>query len=124
MMVPPTRFREYDSNLLILLAPDLCEWLPKNHTAYFILDVVGKLDLSSIYRSNDGLQGGQPPYDPRIMVGLLLLPYCEALQDRVSVFAMWPQAKIGHIMNPQNLLRYTADHPLRIPEIATRTNRE
>ena len=78
-MDTPTRFREYAPNQLMLLPPDLRDWLPKHHVAYFILDVVGELDLSSIYGSYDGSQGGQPPYDPRMMVGLLLLAYCEGI---------------------------------------------
>ena len=52
---------------------------PKQHKAYFILDIVRQLDLSSIYGSYDGSKGRQPPYDPRMMVGLLLFAYCEGI---------------------------------------------
>ena len=31
----------------MLLPPDLRDWLPRHHVAYFILDVVGELDLST-----------------------------------------------------------------------------
>ena len=36
-MDTPGRFRAYTPNQLMLLPPDLRDWLPKNHTAYFIL---------------------------------------------------------------------------------------
>ncbi len=49
-----TRFREYDPDQLLLLPADLRAWLPSNHVAYFILDLVRDLDLSSFYESYDG----------------------------------------------------------------------
>lgn len=78
-MDTPTRFRAYHPEQLMLLPPDLRDWLPKGHKAYFILDIVGELDLCSIYGSYDGSKGGQPAYDPRMMVGLLLYAYCEGI---------------------------------------------
>ena len=75
-MKEPTRFREYVPEQLLLLPPDMREWLPEDHLAYFIMDVVDTLDLSAIYGGYDGRRGGQPPYDPRMMVGLVLYSYC------------------------------------------------
>ena len=71
-----TRFRSYAVEQLLLLPPDLREWLPEGHLAYFLVDVVQELDLSEIYASYDGSQGGRPGFDPRLMVGLLLYGYC------------------------------------------------
>ncbi|HEX5719918.1 MAG TPA: IS1182 family transposase [Thermoanaerobaculia bacterium] len=71
-----TRFRSYAPDQLLLLPPDLREWLPEGHLAYFLLDVIGELDLSEIYSSYDGTRGGQPGFDPRLMLGLLLYGYC------------------------------------------------
>ena len=61
---------------MLLLPPSMRDWLPEDHLAYFILDVVGELDLSKVYAAYDGTQGGQPPFEPRMMVGLLLYAYC------------------------------------------------
>ena len=71
-----TRFRPYEPDQLLLLPADMKDWLPEDDLVYFLLDVVGQLDLSPIYQSYDGSQGGQPPYDPRMMVHLLLYGYC------------------------------------------------
>lgn len=71
-----TRFRPYDPGQMLLLPPNLRQWLPDDHLAYFITDVVGELDLSEIYLAYNGTRGGQPPFDPRMMVGLLLYAYC------------------------------------------------
>jgi transposase len=74
-----TRFRSYAPDQLLLLPPDLREWLPEGHAAYFILDVLGELDLSEIYASYDSSKGGRPGFDPRLMTGLLLYGYCQGL---------------------------------------------
>jgi transposase len=74
-----TRFRSYAPDQLLLLPPDLREWLPEGHAPYFILDVLGELDLSEIYASYDSSKGGRPGFDPRLMAGLLLYGYCQGV---------------------------------------------
>jgi transposase len=74
-----TRFRSYAPDQLLLLPPDLREWLPEGHAAYFILDVLDELDLSEIYASYDGSKGGRPGFDPRLLTGLLLYGYCQGV---------------------------------------------
>ncbi len=69
-------FRPFDIDQPLLLPPDLRDWLPEDHLARFLLDVVQELDLSEIradYERGDGR--GRPPYHPRMMVGLLLYAY-------------------------------------------------
>jgi transposase len=51
------------------------EWLPKDHLAYFILDVVEQLDLRGIYAYYEREERGYPPHHPKMMVGLLLYGY-------------------------------------------------
>jgi transposase len=59
-----------------LLPPDLRDWLPTDHLAWFILDVVGQVDMEPFYRvhRNDG--HGHPAYDPKTLLGVLLYGYC------------------------------------------------
>ncbi len=71
-----TRFKPYTPGQLLLLPPDMRDWLPEDDLAYFIMDVVGQVDLSDIYISYDGSKGGQPPFDPEMMTSLLLYAYC------------------------------------------------
>jgi transposase len=71
----PKTFRPYDLDQRLLLPPDLRDWLPADHLALFIADVVGELDLSAIVGVyEDG--PGQPPYHPAMMVTVLLYAYC------------------------------------------------
>jgi transposase len=52
------------------------EWLPGDHLAYFISDVVDNLDLSAITERYTGGERGYPPYHPAMMVKVLLYTYC------------------------------------------------
>jgi transposase len=69
------RFRDYDQSQSFLLPPSLEDWLPEDHEARFISDVVeDMLDLSVIYDSYTEAVGA-PPYDPKMMCKLLLFAY-------------------------------------------------
>src|SRR5713226_8346921 len=69
-------YRAYLPDQEFLLPPSLRDWLPENHLAYFVSDVVDNLDVSAM----DGVDGeehrGQPPYDPRLLTKLLVYGYC------------------------------------------------
>jgi transposase len=70
-------FRPYDLSQLLLLPPDLRQWLPDDHLALYVNDIVEQLDLSAILkRYEEGDARGQPPYHPQMMVKLLLYGYC------------------------------------------------
>jgi len=70
-------FRPYDMGQLLLLPPDLRQWLPDDHLALYVSDIVDQLDLSAILKPyEEGDARGQPPYHPQMMVKLLLYGYC------------------------------------------------
>ena len=60
----------------LLLPPSLQDWLPENHLAYCVSDVVDQLDLSAIESVYEEEDRGQPPYHPRMMVKILVYSYC------------------------------------------------
>ena len=66
----------YDPEQQLLLPAALQEWLPPDHLAYFISDVVDQLDLSAITARYEEERRGGPPYHPRMMVKVLLYGYC------------------------------------------------
>ena len=66
----------YDPDQQLLLPAALQEWLPPDHLAYFISDVVDQLDLSAITARYERETRGGPPYHPRMMVKVLLYGYC------------------------------------------------
>lgn len=68
------RFRSYDQAQQFLLPPSLDDWLPEDDEARFVSDVVDDLDLTGVYASYESRRGG-PPYDPAMMVKVLLYAY-------------------------------------------------
>lgn len=69
-------FRPWQPRQRYLLPPSPQDWLPEGHLAYFILDVVGELDLSEITSEYEKERRGYPPHHPVMMVALLLYAYC------------------------------------------------
>jgi hypothetical protein len=52
------------------------KWLPENHLAYVVSDVIDQLDLSAMDEVYGSERRGQLPYDPRMMTKLLVYGYC------------------------------------------------
>jgi len=50
--------------------------LPEGDVVFFVLDTVPKLDLSRFYAPYEDETRGAPPFDPAMMVCLLLYAYC------------------------------------------------
>ena len=67
-------FRSYDPGQSFLMPPSLDDWLPEDHTARFISETVGLLDLSVVYGSYVSASGA-PLYDPTMMLKLLFYAY-------------------------------------------------
>ena len=75
-------FRAYDPEQVLLMAPVLSEWVPEGDLAHFVSDLVesGALDLSAIYASYEE-ECGFPPYDPCLMMKLLLYGYANGVMS-------------------------------------------
>src|SRR5215212_3839338 len=68
-------FRLYDQSQVLLMAPSIQDWVPEGHLARFVSELVDEaLDLSAIYAAYED-ERGFPPYDPRLMVKLLVYGY-------------------------------------------------
>jgi transposase len=50
--------------------------LPEDDLVFFLLDTVSHLDLSRFYAPYEHETRGAPPFDPQMMVCLLLYAYC------------------------------------------------
>jgi transposase/IS5 family transposase len=72
-------FRRYDQDQPMLLAPDLRDWLPADHPARWVDDLVEHgLDLAPFYDDYTEARGA-PPYDPRLMLKLLVFGYSNGI---------------------------------------------
>ena len=71
----PTTFRPYQPDQLLLLSPDVREWLPSGHLAHHVSDLVDALDLSAFYAPYEGDGRRNAPYEPSMMVKVLIYAY-------------------------------------------------
>jgi transposase len=68
-------FLRGDRDQPFLLPPDLRDWLPNDHLAWFVRDVVDQLDLQPFLRSYRADGHGHPAWDPKTLLGVLLYAY-------------------------------------------------
>lgn len=69
-------FRSYMPEQDLLLPPSLRDWLPEDHLAYFVSDVIDQLDLSAITTVYEDEERGYPPYHPVMLTKILVYAYC------------------------------------------------
>ncbi len=70
-----TTFRPYQPDQMQLLPQDLREWVPEGHLAHHVSDLVDALELSAFYAPYEGDGRRNSPYDPRMMVKVLVYGY-------------------------------------------------
>jgi len=71
----PTTFRPYAPDQSFLFPASPRDWLPEGHLAFFIADTVAALDLQPFYHPYEGDGRRNQPFDPRLMVTVLLYAY-------------------------------------------------
>ncbi len=64
------------------MPPNVAEWLPADHLAWFMIDTVAQFDLSAFYSSYRADGRGGAAFDPQMMVTLMLYSY--AVGERSS----------------------------------------
>jgi transposase len=67
------RFKDCDRRIQFLLPPSVDDWVPEDHLARFVVDIVHELDLSAIENSYAGR--GSDAYAPKMMTALLFYAY-------------------------------------------------
>ena len=75
----PTTFRPYNPKQGRLLPADLGEWLPGGHLAHHVDDIVDSLDLGALYAPYQGDGRRNSPFDPRMMVKVLVHAYASGV---------------------------------------------
>ena len=74
-------FLACDRDQAFLLPPDVRDWLPADHLAWFILDVVDQLDLGPFLKAYRADGHGRAAYAPRMLLGVLLYGYCTGVRS-------------------------------------------
>ena len=72
-----SNFRPIDRTTDFLLPPSVEDWLPKDHLARFVVDIVDQLDLSALTQQYRG--SGSAAYHPAMLLGLLIYGYASGV---------------------------------------------
>src|SRR6187200_1803666 len=75
------RFVACDREQSFLMPPDVREWLASRHLAWFVIDAVAEMDLEAFYAAYRVDGRSRPPYDPAMMVALLLYAYARGIRS-------------------------------------------
>jgi transposase len=81
----PQNFIECGREQVFLMPPDLRDWLPEGHLAWFVLDAVGEMDLSAFYGAYRADGHGRAAYEPSMMVALLLYAYARGVRSSRAI---------------------------------------
>ena len=81
----PQNFIECDREQSFLLPPDVREWLPEGHLAWFILDIVEAMDRSAFYGSYRVDGHGRAAYEPSMMLAVVLYAYSRGVRSTRAI---------------------------------------
>jgi hypothetical protein len=73
-------FLACDRDQAFLLPPDLRDWFPADHLAWFILDLVDQLDLGPFLKAYRADGHGRAAYEPRMLLSVLYA-YCTGVRS-------------------------------------------
>jgi hypothetical protein len=79
------RFIACDREQSFLMPPDVREWLPEGHFAWFVLDAVAGMDLEAFYAAYRADGRSRPAYEPAMMVALVLYAYARGMRSARAI---------------------------------------
>ena len=100
-----SRFISVDRSTEYLLPPSVQDWLPENHLACFVVDVVERLDLSALIKAYAGR--GKDAHHPAALLGLLIYGYATGV---------YHSRKIERASYESLAFRYIAANPNTHPD--------
>ena len=74
-----SRFVAVDRDTAYLLPPSVDEWLPSDHLARFVVEVIEQLDLNELSRQYAGR--GSAAHHPAVLLGLLIYGYANGVHS-------------------------------------------
>src|SRR6056297_2692395 len=83
-----TRFRPYSPDQDLLLPVSLRDWLPEDHLAYFVAEMIEELDLTPFYEPYMGDGRRKMPYEPSKMLEVLVYAYISGVFSSRKVACM------------------------------------
>jgi transposase len=79
------RFIACDREQSFLMPPDIRDWLPEDHFAWFVLDAVDEMELEAFYGAYRADGRSRPAFDPAMMVALILYAYARGTRSSRAI---------------------------------------
>src|SRR3954465_9436079 len=79
------RFIACDREQSFLMPPDVREWLPEDHFAWFVLGAVESMELEAFYGAYRADGRSRPAFDPAMMVALILYAYARGQRSSRAI---------------------------------------
>ena len=67
------------------MPPDVRDWLPADHLAWFVIDAVAEMDLGGFYAAYRADGHGRAAYEPSVMVALILYAFATAVRSSRAI---------------------------------------
>ena len=67
------------------MPPDVRDWLPERHFAWFVIEAVERMDLASVYGAYRQDGHGRAAFDPAVMVAVLLYAYARGVRSSRAI---------------------------------------
>jgi transposase len=81
----PQNFIESCREQGFLLPPDVREWLPEDHLAWFVIAAVAEMDLGAFYGAYRADGHGRAAYEPSVMVALMLFAFATNVESSRAI---------------------------------------
>jgi transposase len=109
-------FLSCDRDQPLLLPPDLRDWLPEDHLAWFVIESAEALDLSAFHAAYRSDGHGRPAHDPGMMVALVLYAYAtgerssRAIERRCHEDVAYRVVAANRVPDHATIARFRARH--------------
>lgn len=105
-----------DRDQLFLLPLNMREWLPDDHLAWFVIDVVSRIDTSALHARHPRDGAGRRAYDPDMLLALLVYAYCTGqrssrqIERLCEVDVAYRVICANHVPDHTTIARFRQDH--------------
>lgn len=100
---------------MLLMPVSMRDWIPEDHLAWFVLEVVDRIDTRALHSRPAGAVGRRP-YLPEMMLALVLYGYCcgirfsRRLEAACGTDAAFRVICGGHVPDHATIARFVVDH--------------
>jgi transposase len=81
----PQNFIQSRGEQAFLLPPDVRDWVPADHLAWFVIDAVKEMELEAFYAAYRADGHGRAAYDPQMMLTVILFGFATGVESSRAI---------------------------------------